>query len=292
MPASSLTTSKLAQTSVALLNLTYNLNDGTNWNGTYTRKGIVDAANLTCYVNTQNECPVLPEVSQGLAHVFGQTPSITSRGSYDRIEDVIQSGDNFGYFCRKTPGECAYRFVEYNPNDQQRTYPRFTNRVITASADRCSTYWETEDPKQNKDASGIIESVYYKISNGTAHDNITIPQQSGGGGATTYIYRGIHPPERAELMKCGHRCMWMWAHKNVGHGEKSTFYRCAITISHVSNVTSDTQIVPDGVALLAASAIALQGRWVGKPAKENSWVQFQFYPFRYVIISMLWLCHE
>lgn len=42
------------------------------------------------------------------------------KGSYDQIEDVAKSTSNQGYFCRITPGECAYRLVEYNPDDQQK----------------------------------------------------------------------------------------------------------------------------------------------------------------------------
>lgn len=280
-------TSKLAQTSVALINLTYDLNDGTNSNGTYTRNGIVNAPNLRCYFNTLKTCPIHIEVPQGLAHAYGRTPYISSRGSYDQIQDIEKSKDYNGYFCRTTPGECAYRFVEYNPNDTQRNYPFLTDRVITASTGQCYTYWETEKVTPAKDTSGVMDAWKFKISNGSVHDTIIIPQQNGGLDATTYIYRGYHAPPQAKAknVRCGRRCIWMWAHKNPGDGENSTFYQCPITISNVYSTnghpTGPTQVVPDEVAYYAASSIALQGRLVVNPhTKENIWTQFQFFPFR------------
>ena len=208
------------------------------------------------------------------------SPPIFKRGTYDHIQDVVKSPDNYGYFCRNTPGECAYRFVEYNPDDEQRTYPLFTNRTITASTGECFTYQETEQPTQVKDTSGIADALEFKFSNGTVHDSIIIPQQLGGIDSTTYIYRGIDLPQDTKKFSCGDRCIWMWAHKSPGSGENSTFYQCPITIGTVSNLNSDTQIVPDSIAKLAASSIALQGRWaVNGTSPQRIWTQFRFYPF-------------
>lgn len=110
---------------------------------------------------------------QGLANSYGMSPSITKRGTYHHIHDVVESTDNYGYFCRKPSGECAYRFVEHNPHDQERKYPLFTNRTITASAGQCFTYLETEKATPAKDTSGILDALEYKISNGSAHDNMS-----------------------------------------------------------------------------------------------------------------------
>lgn len=239
---------------------------------------MVNATNLTCYFNYQNNCPVNPDVPQGLAHSHGEAPSISTRGFYDQIQDVYDSKDNYGYFCRKTPGECAYRFMEYNPEDHQRTYPRFTNRTITASAHQCYTYLEEKREIVN-DASGVNDALNFTIFNGSVHDNIIIPLQNGGEGATTYIYRGINVPQNAVTFSCGDRCIWMWAHKSEGKGENSTFYQCPINISHVSNTEDSTLDVPNDVARLAAAAIALQGRWIGSD-NNMIWTQFQFYPYR------------
>lgn len=264
-----------------MINLTYNLNDGTDWNGTYTRDGIVNASNLACYFESlQVGCPLHQDSIQGRANAYGRTPSITTSGFYNEIQDVYKSRYNYGYYCRRTLGECAYRFVEYNPDDQQKTYPILTNRIITASADQCFEYLPIGTPELAKDTSGDMEALRYKIFNGSVHDQMVIPKQSGGQGATTYIYRGIRPPQKATKFSCGERCIWMWAHKSEGRGEHSTFYQCSINISNVSNTNNDTQNVPNDVARLAASSIALQGRWAkGQDSDEQIWTQFQFYPF-------------
>lgn len=279
-PNQSLTTSKLAQTSIALINLTYNLNDGTNWKDTYLQNGIVSASNLSCYFHPHTHECLSEDVVQGLANAYGMSPPIFNRGTYDQIQDVVKSTENYGYFCRNTPGECTYRMVEYNPSDQQRTYPLFTSRTITASTGQCFKYWETEKRTLTKDTSGNPGALEFKIFNGSVHDSIIIPQQLGGVDSTTYIYRGIHPPQNTTELSCGNRCLWMWAHKSEGQGENSTFYECPITISTVSNTKTDAQIVPDSVAKLAASSIALQGRWaVNGSSTEKIWTQFRFYPY-------------
>lgn len=170
--------------------------------------------------------------------------------------------------------------MQYNGNDQERKYPLFTNRVITASAGQCFTYWVTGEATPASDTSGNQDALKFKIDNGSAQDSIIIPRQLGGVDSTTYIYRGTAPPPNATTFACGDRCIWMWALKNVGHNENATFYKCPITISPVSNVKKATQNVPDSVARLAASAIALQGRWaVNDYSKGPIWTQFQFYPF-------------
>ncbi|MCJ1347239.1 hypothetical protein MMC31_005461 [Peltigera leucophlebia] len=270
----------LAQTSIALINLTYNLNDGTNWKDTYLQNGIVSASNLSCYFHPHTHECLSEDVVQGLANAYGMSPPIFNRGTYDQIQDVVKSTENYGYFCRNTPGECTYRMVEYNPSDQQRTYPLFTSRTITASTGQCFKYWETENRTLTKDTSGNPGALEFKIFNGSVHDSIIIPQQLGGVDSTTYIYRGIHPPQNTTELSCGNRCLWMWAHKSEGQGENSTFYECPITISTVSNTKTDAQIVPDSVAKLAASSIALQGRWaVNGSSTERIWTQFRFYPY-------------
>ena len=77
----------------------------------------------------------------------------------------------------------------------------------------------------------------------------------------------------------------MWAYKAAGYGESSTFYQCPITVSNVTEVSNntpvandtqvsnDTQKVSDGMARLAAAAIALQGR----PSGNNTGIKYQLY---------------
>lgn len=187
----------------------------------------------------------------------------TTYGTYDHIREIDTAPNNDGYFCRNTAGECAYRFVEYNRNDTRKTYPFLTKRVITAFGNQCYTYWKTENATQVKETSGIVDTLNFKISNGSVNDIITIPRQSVSENGTTYIYRG------AKNTRCSQGCIWMWAFKYVGASTQPTFYQCAIRISDVSNTNNSTQIVSDDVVVLAASSIALQG------TSENE--QFQFY---------------
>ncbi|KAL9611901.1 MAG: hypothetical protein Q9167_003482 [Letrouitia subvulpina] len=269
----------LAQASIALINLTYELNDGTDWNGTYTRDGHVHVPNLTCYFHS-NACPnedFKEEITQGQAHSNGNVGSNVKCGAYDTISDILQSRQNPDFFCRRVPGEFAYRFSEYNPSDNQSTYPHFTNRIITASSGACLVYNETGN-QSGTDANGFPGAVYYTFSNGTYNDSISIPFASGGLKATTYIYRGINPPERATAQSCGPRCIWLWAYRSPGTKQSPLFYQCPISIGTVSNVTDVRQDVPDGIARTAAAAIALQGRW-SNGTGHMSWEQMQFYPF-------------
>ena len=55
-------------------------------------------------------------------------------GHYNHIKDVVRSTENCGYFYQNTPGECTYRMIEYNPDDQQWSYSLFMDQIITASA--------------------------------------------------------------------------------------------------------------------------------------------------------------
>ena len=251
------------------------MDDGTDWSGTYTSPGNVSAPDLTCYFH-QNDCSGGPEVPQGIAHAYGES-GVTSNfdcGPYNEIADIQNSKNKYPYYCRRTPRqqEFAYRFSEYNVKDAQGTYPFFTNRTITASAGQCFEYPQVNVPLDQDGTWG------YEYSNGTFNGSISIPKKTDGFNGTTYIYRGSEIPQDEGELSCGPRCMWMWAHRNPGSGENSTFYQCPIVVSSVSNIINDnTQTVSDGMARLAASAIGLQGRYtsIGTP----TWTQYQFFPF-------------
>lgn len=77
---------------------------------------------------------------------------------------------------------------------------------------------ENEEQNEYIPSPGALE---FKNFNGSVHDSIIIPQQHAGLDATTYIYRGISPPPKTTEFSCGNRCIWMWAHKNEGYGEKN-----------------------------------------------------------------------
>ena len=253
-----------------MISLTYSVVDGTSWNDTYTRPGVASASNLKCYAfGPKGLCG---EGNQARAHAYGDMALAFPCGAYNDTSQILTSRQNSRYYCRRTrhQQEFAYRFNEYNLNDTQQAYPRFTQRIITASAGQCFNYTMVGDPRDLPDG-----NVFYEYSNGTFSSNITIPGQSGAWDGTTYIYRGSKPAEEAELYACGPRCLWMWAHKSQGHGEPSTFYQCPITVNPVSNTSNDTQQISDGIARLAAASIATQGR----PINANVSREYQLYAF-------------
>lgn len=170
--------------------------------------------------------------------------------------------------------EYSYRFNEYNLDDTEKSYPYFTNRIITVRSGNCFIYEETNRtylPDVTGDGSG------YNISfrNDTFNGSISIPRASLGRSATTFIYRGIKPPAEAKAIACGDRCLTMWAYKNPATDNfNGTFYQCPINVTSVSNATQDIHKIPDDVAREAAASIALQGRWTGK---KHDYTQYQFY---------------
>lgn len=257
------------------------MDDGQTYNDTYFTNGMVNAPNLTSYFNFK---PLGPEFNQAVAHSYGETTqSAGDCGLYEDIAQVYNSMDNPPYFCRRTPGkqEFAYRFKEYNNEDSERRYPALTKRVITASSGVCFNYTENNHTL-GPDLYNNMAAYNYTFSNSTYTSTISIPISSEGWAATTYIYRGTALPHLAGVNSCGDRCMWIWAHRaSIPGNDTSTFYQCPITISEVSNTTTDLQDIPDSVARVAAASIALQGRWAGSENKKI-WTQYQFYAFKYV----------
>ena len=170
-----------------------------------------------------------------LAHVYGDNidgPDSTSYydcGIYSDVESVINSKQDFPYYCRRntTIQEFAYRFNEYQSNDTQKAYPHFTNRVITASSGQCTEYNETHFDKTGHigDDSGdddiyFISSVKYNYTNSDLDrdGSINIPTSALGREGTTYIFRGPVTPREATDYACGDRCIRMWAYKTLAAG--------------------------------------------------------------------------
>lgn len=167
----------IAQAAVAIIGLTYPVDGGTNWQGTYTQPGIVDASGLTCYADN-NKCPTQPEVEQIVAHTYGELASGAPCCLYSDISEAINSDANCPIFCNRTPDheEYAYRFPESNPMDVARTYPLITNRMSTASSGECIQY--DIDPKSGQkvaDPDGDLAAAKWAYSNGTVNGSINIP---------------------------------------------------------------------------------------------------------------------
>ena len=260
------------------------MQDGTNYDGTYVRGGQVNATNLTCYNHHTYDahtysCDQRDEVVQGIVHLygeyaFGSLSESNDCGNYTTVEDILRSRSNPKYYCRRTPGrqEFAYRFLEYNPKDHQKTYPFLTNRTITASAGECYSYSLSGVDKGTSEGGRWSNYTY---SNGTFSGTILLPVQTDTFDGTVYVYNGFNPPQTETTYACGPRCIWMWAHKTVGPSDRSMFYKCPVTVNAVQNSSQDAHNVSNDIARLAASSIGLQG---GNSDPEIGWVQFQFYP--------------
>lgn len=266
-----------AQAAISLVTLTYDFNGGSDYNSTYVTVGQVVAPDLSCYYHNQT-CAQGPRIRQGIAHSYGQLVLSSDCGPYNDISEVFKSKNLYDYYCRRTPGkqQFAYRFLEFNPNDTRKAYPWMTDRVITAESGPCLKYHAKGKPTPE----GARSNYTYTNSSGYT-GWIDIPNVFEDYASTTYIYRGYHQPEDADLQKCGPpgaHCMTIWAHRNGGGGQTSMFYQCPITVSDVSNVKYETQKVSSNVSLLAAASIGINGRG-GDDAKKDNWQQYQYSPF-------------
>ncbi|KAI4158550.1 MAG: hypothetical protein LQ342_007332 [Letrouitia transgressa] len=173
-------TAWIAQISVALVTLTFDMVDGRTFNDTYTNHGIVNASNLTTYYTGGSEKWKVS--AHATAHSYGESAHDTECGSYETIAGVLESKHDYAYYCSTNIGnpEFTYRFNEYNPGDLQKVYPQFTNRTITASAGECLVYEvknQTDGPK-NVDARGPGTTFWY--GNDTFLEKIQIPIVSDG----------------------------------------------------------------------------------------------------------------
>lgn len=267
---------------VALISLTNSVDDGTDYRDTFIRDGTVNASDLSCYQDPPLDCTKNIATGHALAHAYGEYGSDFECGHYTDLAEVLNSTAYYLYYCRQTPQkrEFAYRFSEYNPSDDQNSYPHFTNRIITAWSDACFTYNVTGSVKV-PDISGDGQGQKLSYGNGTFNDSISIPESALGLLSTTYIYRDTNPPEEnGPATSCGDRCIMMWAYKNRSKllNESTTLYQCPIHVSPVSNAMQDVHQVPDSVARIAAASIALQGRWSDNDGNRD-YTQYQFYAY-------------
>ena len=261
----------------ALRSLTYTVDDGKDYNGTYFEDGSANVSDLSCYLHGDdrgvNRCN-RPVTSDALAHAYGENTLGPDQGSppecgnYSDTASIINSKQDFRYYCRRntTIQEFAYRFKEYNPNDTQHVYPHFTTRIITASSGLCNEYQETsrdrDDPGHiGDDANGgvnYVSSVKFDYTNKAANRNgsINIPTSALGNDGTTYIFRGPEAPLNATKYACGDRCIWMWAYKNPSSPDSDdsgqVFYECPITVGTVTNMYNPKHNISDDTARQAA----------------------------------------
>lgn len=189
-----------------MTNLTYTINDGTNYNDTHKTQGKVNVTDLSCYHMQYNGkgCPSQVTI-QTVAHAYGEMNLAAEPRLYNDIKEVLDSKCDYQYYWRQTrhQQQLAYRFREYNPDDTRKVYPYLTDRYITAESVDYVTYDVTH--ANGKDP----QTFAYLSKDKTVNGTIAIPQEYLGNEGTTYIYRGFHDPTAAPIYKCGDRCIKM-----------------------------------------------------------------------------------
>lgn len=78
---------------VALINLTYSVDDGTDFRGTFIREGIVNASDLSCYYKA-GKCPQTA-TRHAPAHDYGVNARSFECAIYTDINEVLNSPLNY-----------------------------------------------------------------------------------------------------------------------------------------------------------------------------------------------------
>ena len=243
----------------------------------------MNATGLSCFsLDVHGHCSTFPAVEQIQAHVFGEIASGTPCRNYKNRSEVLSSDANPLWWCKqdRDQQEFTYRFAEINPVDPDRIYPHLTDRIITVSSGTCYEY--SIDMKSGvpaKDLNGNMAAFEWQYTNGTVNGSVLIPTAYSAYDSTTYIYNGTQIPQDEVETSCGPRCMWIWAFRanstlEADKGQNMALFQCPITVGTVQNVTKDSQNISDGMAKLAATAIALQGR-----NAPGTWTQYQLFPW-------------
>lgn len=197
---------QIALIAPAILSLICTLEDGRDYNGTYFQDGLPMVPDTKCYYHG-SDCTTDQVPMDQLAHAYGETTlgaestDPDNCGDFTDIQSIINSKRDYRYYCRRTTTiqEFGIRFNEYNIADTGRTYPHFTDRVITASSGPCNEYPQVGNPKPttvgdpNRDGTDFISAFNYTYAiNTTSNGSINIPTSALGMYGTTYIYRGVN----------------------------------------------------------------------------------------------------
>ncbi|KAL8998264.1 MAG: hypothetical protein Q9169_002668 [Polycauliona sp. 2 TL-2023] len=278
--------SKLAQASVAMIGLTYSMDNGVDSTTITTSSGIISVPKVDCYYN-QDVCTTNPdrppEIARNEAHAYGELTQGLKSCPYVTDNDIYRSSQDCQYFYSNVSQEYAYRFAEYNPQDRRRVYPYQTKRLTKASLGPCyQTTLDGDEIDFVDSRDGPHSIVVHQFSNGTENDTVAIARSDTAFDSMTYAYIGDQAPQNASAVACGPRCIWVYAIRSRGvvrtHG--TDIFKCAITVSTVTNADDPGHTVPDSTARMAAASIALSGRYtnpIGDPVKH--WQQFQLYPY-------------
>ena len=269
-----------------MIGLTYSMDNGVDSTTITSSPGMVSVPRVDCYYN-QGVCTTdpdqPPEVAQNEAHAYGELTQGLESCPYVTDNDIFDSPQDCQYFRSNTSQEFAYRFAEYNPQDRRRAYPYQTQRLIKVLPGPCyKSTTDGEDAELVDSNDGPQSIAVHHFSNGTENDTVAIPRADAAYDSTTYAYTGDQAPQNASAVACGPRCIWLYAIRASGVVRKqpTDIFKCAITVSAVTNADDPAHVVPDDTARMAAASIALSGRYtnpIGDPVKR--WRQFQLYPY-------------
>ena len=82
----------MAQILIALMGLTFEIEDGRNWQHTYIEDETVHVSNLTCFFYHEDKAPInCPQVSSTLAmaHLYGEQLLSYGCGLYNATADIL-----------------------------------------------------------------------------------------------------------------------------------------------------------------------------------------------------------
>ena len=274
-----------AQIAVAIISLTYNMENGIDSNGTFTTQDLVSVPKLDCFYNPNTyECLDAPESNLTFANAYGRLIRGAERCMYLSNDRKLPADQLCDFYYREDWQEFTYRFREWNANDRTFAYPYLTDRTIQAYPGKCHEYKIREPIQPVNTPDGPETGWVYSFYNETYNSSLWIPRFDAAFDATTYIYNSLAYPQEVNEMTCGDRCLQMFAFRSKGVRSNRTnaMFSCPITISEVSNPTQPAHHVTADIAKIAAAAIALHGRYTtpdDKRPDEKDWHQFQLYPW-------------
>ncbi|KAL8733952.1 MAG: hypothetical protein Q9181_003365 [Wetmoreana brouardii] len=274
----------LAQASIAMIGLTYSMDNGVGSHGITTSRNTVSVPRVDCYYNngTCTTHPFQPpEVAQNEAHSYGEITRALKSCPYTTDDDIYHAPQDCQYFTNRNGREFAYRFAEYNPKDLSRSYPYHTKRLIKASSGECYSY-TTGRFYDIASTDGPNSFRVWTYSNKTDNGTIGIPRPDTAFDSTAYVYNGVNAPQNASAIACGPRCIQLYAVRFNGKvtNRPGEVFKCPITVFDVTNVGDPAHVVPDDTARIAAASIALTGRYTNpNGSKVEHWEQYQLYSF-------------
>ncbi|KAI9680366.1 MAG: hypothetical protein M1829_001252 [Trizodia sp. TS-e1964] len=242
-----------AQVAVAMLGLTYSINDGSGGD-TLFRPGKVLIPSLDQFypaAGFNTSTTPAQSTQQYTAHNYGDIAAGYPWDYYKNIDtDVVVSqaltfdaGDHW-----------VYRFYELDPTRQ---VTGVTNRTIEATA-ACERYavLDGED--------GLKTSVKYQTPSGP----VTMDFVETAAGATTY--------KSGAKATCGNRCSIVWAFqsrasRDIPDGLKTgSVYKCNITLGQVTNAYLPQHSISDSQARLITAAIGLEGYYADDSTLQHN----------------------